>query len=182
MEKVILFIALSLPLIYISRQSLFEPNSHGFTRFFSWECIIALFVFNYRQWFKEPFSLTQIISWLLLIISIWFVLEGVVLLRKARKPGVVRVDDKLYRFEKTTELITSGIYKYIRHPLYSSLLFMTWGIWFKQPGVTTAFVALLSSVLLWFTAKRDERECMAYFGDSYREYMTRTKRLIPFVL
>jgi len=182
MEKVILFIALSLPLIFISKHSLFEPGSHGFTRVFSWEWIIALFVLNYGEWFKQPFSLTQIISWLLLLISLWFVIGGVFLLKKARKPGIVRVDEKLYRFEKTTELVTSGIFKYLRHPLYSSLLFLTWGIWFKQPGVITAFIALLSSVLLWFTAKRDERECLAYFGDSYREYMTRTKRFIPFVL
>ncbi len=182
MDKVILFIALSLPVIFFSKQSLFDFSSHGFTRFYSWECIIALFVLNYEQWFKEPFSVTQIISWILLIISLWFVITGVVLLRKARKPGIVRVDEKLFRFEKTTELVTTGIYKYIRHPLYSSLLLLTWGIWFKQPGMITALIALLSTVLLWFTAKRDEKECLNYFGESYREYMTRTKRLIPFVL
>jgi protein-S-isoprenylcysteine O-methyltransferase Ste14 len=45
-----------------------------------------------------------------------------------------------------------------------------------------AFVALLSSVLLWFTSSGDEKECIAYFGDSYREYMTVTKRFIPFIL
>ena len=182
MDKVILFIALSLPVIFFSKQNLFEPRSHGFTRFFSWECIIALFVINYAHWFKEPFSLTQIISWILLIIALWFVIEGVVLLRKARKPGIVRVDEKLFRFEKTTELVTTGIYRYIRHPLYSSLLFLTWGIWFKQPALIPALVAVLSSVLLWFTAKRDEKECTEYFGDLYKEYMIRTKRLIPFII
>ncbi|MFZ2285703.1 MAG: isoprenylcysteine carboxylmethyltransferase family protein [Bacteroidales bacterium] len=182
MDKVIFFIALSLPVIFFSKQSLFEPRSHGFTRFFSWECIIALFVVNYEHLFKEPFSLTQIISWILLIISLLFVIVGVVQLRRARKPGIVRVDEKLFRFEKTTELVTTGIYKYIRHPLYSSLLFLTWGIWFKQPALIPAMLAVLSSVLLWFTAQRDEKECLEYFGDPYREYMTRSKRLIPFVI
>src|SRR5690606_15340342 len=117
MDKVIFFIALSLPLIFFSKQSLFEPHTHGFTRVFSWECIIILFVFNYTVWFKEPFSLKQVISWLLLIISLWFLVESVVRLRRARKPGIVRVDEKLFRFEKTTELVTSGIYRYIRHPM-----------------------------------------------------------------
>lgn len=181
MDKVILFIALSLPVIFFSKQSLFEPRSHGFTRFFSWECIIVLFVINYEQWFKDPVSVKQIISWLLLSISAWFVIEAVVRLRRARKPGIVRVDEKLFRFEKTTELVTSGIFSYIRHPMYSSLLFLTWGIWFKQPGLITALIALLSTVLLWFTAKRDEQECLNYFGESYREYITRTKRLVPFI-
>ncbi len=182
MDKVIFFIALSLPLIFFSKQSLFEPYSHGFTRFFSWECIILLFVFNYTKWFAEPLSAKQIISWLLLIISLWFLIESVVRLRRARKPGIVRVDEKLFRFEKNTELVTSGIYRYVRHPMYSSLLFLTWGIWFKQPLWYTLPVALLGSWLLYLTARRDEKECQAYFGEKYTEYIKGTKRLIPFLL
>ena len=181
MEKVILFITLSLPLILITGQSLVDPKSRGFSRFFSWECMIALIVINYQKWFMNPFSVTQIVSWLLLIVSIYLIAAGAPLLIKARKPGVVRVDEKLFRFEKTTELVTRGIFSYIRHPLYSSLLFLTWGIWFKQPFWYTLPVALLSSWLLWLTAKREESECITYFGEKYREYMKGTKRLIPFV-
>ena len=182
MDKVILFIALTVPVIYISKQSLLDSKSHGFTRFWSWECIIALFVINYDQWFKDPFSAKQVISWLLLIISAWFVIEAAVRLRRARKPGIVRVDEKLFRFEKTTELVTAGIFRYIRHPMYSSLLLLTWGIWFKQPLAVTVPAALLSSWLLWVTARRDEKLCISHFDDEYREYMGRTKRLIPFIL
>ena len=182
MDKIIMFIALSVPVIYLSKQSLLDSRSHGFTRFFSWECIIALFVINYEHWFSEPFSFRQLVSWLLLFISLWFVTEGALRLRKARKPGIVRVDEKLFRFEKTTELVTIGVFRYVRHPLYSSLLFLTWGIWFKQPLVATLPVAMLSSWLLWVTAVRDEKLCIGHFGDSYREYMGRTKRLIPFIL
>jgi protein-S-isoprenylcysteine O-methyltransferase Ste14 len=182
MDKVVLFVALSIPVIYFSRHSLFDIKSHGFTRFFSWECIIALLVINYDKWFKEPFTAVQIVSWLLLIISLYLVIAGVVRLRKARKDGIRKVDDKLYRFEKTTELVTTGIYRYIRHPMYSSLLFLTWGIWFKQPLLITLPVALLSSLLLWLTARRDEKECIAYFGDRYRDYMNSTKRFIPYLI
>jgi len=182
MDKVILFISLSIPVIFFSKESLFDFKSHGFTRFFSWEFILALFVINYETWFKDPFSVSQIISWLLLLVSAWFVIEAAVRLSRARKPGIVRVDEKLFRFEKTTELVTKGIFRYIRHPMYSSLLFLSWGIWLKQPLAATLPVALLASWLLWLTAKRDEQECLTYFGDSYREYMTRTKRLIPFLI
>ena len=182
MDKVIFFIALSLPVIFFSEKSLFEPHSHGFTRFFSWECIIVLFAVNYEKWFTDPLSVKQLISWILLIISAWFVIEAAVRLHRARKPGVVRVDEKLFRFEKTTELVTTGIFKYIRHPMYSSLLCLTWGIWFKQPLWYTLPVALLASWLLWLTALRDEKECLAWFGEKYTEYMKGTKRLIPFIL
>jgi protein-S-isoprenylcysteine O-methyltransferase Ste14 len=182
MDRVILFIALSIPVIYFSKRSLFDIKSHGFPRFFAWECIIGLFVANYKFWFVEPSSVKQVISWLLLAISVYMVIAGVLLLRRARKPGIVRVDDKLFKFEKTTELVTTGIFKYIRHPLYSSLFFLTWGIYFKHPTVIMTLVALLSSVLLWFASVRDEKECIAYFGDTYREYMKGTKRFIPLVL
>ncbi|MRR22918.1 isoprenylcysteine carboxylmethyltransferase family protein [bacterium] len=182
MDKVVLFIALSLPVIYISKHSLFEPQSHGFTRFFAWEMIIALFVINFTKWFSEPYSVKQLLSWFMLCVSLWFVIESVVRLRRARKPGVVRVDEKLFRFEKTTDLVTSGIYRHIRHPMYSSLMFLAWGIWFKQPLWYTFPVVLLASWLLWLTACRDEKECISYFGEKYSEYMKGTKRLIPFIL
>ena len=38
-------------------------------------------------------------------------------------------------------------------------------------------VALLSSILLWFTAMGDEKECIAYFGDSYSDYMKGHKKI-----
>jgi protein-S-isoprenylcysteine O-methyltransferase Ste14 len=182
MDRVVLFIALSIPVIYFSKQSLFDIKSHGFPRFFSWECIVALFVANYKFWFVEPLSASQVISWLLLAVSAYMIVAGVLLLRRARKPGVVRVDEKLFKFERTTELVTSGIFKYVRHPLYSSLVLLTWGIYFKHPTVIMTFVALLSSILLWFTAVGDEKECIEYFGDRYRDYMKMTKRFIPFII
>ena len=117
MDQVILFVALSIPVIFFSKESIFDFKSHGFTRFYSWECILALFVINHEKWFTDPFSVRQVISWLLLIVSAWFVIEAVVRLRRASKPGIVRVDEKLFRFEKTTELVTEGIYSYIRHPM-----------------------------------------------------------------
>jgi len=66
--------------------------------------------------------------------------------------------------------------------MYSSLLFLTWGIWFKQPLWYLLPVAFLASWLLYLTARRDEKECQAYFGEKYTEYMKETKRLIPFIM
>lgn len=182
MDRVILFIALSIPVIYLSKRSLFDINSHGFPRFFAFECIIVLLMANYRFWFVNPFSLMQIFSWLLLLISVYMLIAGAVLLKKSGKPSGEREDDSLYSFEKTTELVTTGIYKYIRHPLYSSLFYLTWGIYLKHPTILMTLVALLASVLLYMTSVRDEKECIAYFGDRYREYMKVTKRFVPFII
>lgn len=181
MQNLILFLVLSVPVILVSWRSLVNFRSHGFYRFFSWECILWLFVCNYRVWFTDPFGINQLLSWFLLILSAWVVIAGVLKLKKAGKAKNSRDDKDLYGFEKTTELVDTGIFKYIRHPLYASLLYLTWGIFFKHITVGTLVVSIFSSVFLYITARYDEKECIAYFGDKYRDYMARSKRFVPFV-
>ena len=50
--------------------SLRGKRYHGIFRFFAFESILILVLLNYPVWFKDPFSLHQIISWVLLILSI----------------------------------------------------------------------------------------------------------------
>lgn len=182
MERIIFFVILSLPVIIISWRSLFNTRNHGFYRFFSWECIIWLLVTNYKFWFDHPFSIRQLFSWIFLFFSVYLVLAGAILLKNAGKAGKRRAEPVLFKFEKTTELVDHGIFKYIRHPLYSSLLFLTWGIFLKNITTQLFLVSLLSTVFLYFTAIYDERECTEFFGDKYREYMKRSKRFIPMVI
>lgn len=182
MENAIAFGILSLPVVILSWRTLFNITSHGFYRFFSWECILWLLVSNLRYWFIHPFSVQQIFSWIFLLFSVYLVLAGVILLKKAGKPGKKRDEQALFQFEKTSELIEIGIFKYIRHPLYSSLLFLTWGILLKQLTTVTLIVALMSTVFLFLTAIFDEKECIKFFGGKYIEYMKRSKRFIPFII
>jgi protein-S-isoprenylcysteine O-methyltransferase Ste14 len=180
--KLIAFIVLSIPLVIISYRSIIKPGSHGFYRFLAWEGIMLLLVNNIQYWFTDPFSFHQIVSWIFLFVSIYLVIIAVYHLKKYGKSRAERQDSSLLEFEKTTSLVDSGIYKYIRHPMYSSLLFLTWGIFLKysmNPVMTgTSF---LTTIFLIETALIDEKECISYFGNSYREYMKRTKRFIPFV-
>ena len=179
MIRVIIFAIVSASLIFISRKSLFRPRSHGFYRFFAWESILALVLLNVLQWFRNPLSVHQLISWLFLVISAFLVAHGVHLLRAVGKPNQNRSDDELIAFEKTSSLVTVGAYKYIRHPLYSSLLFLAWGAFFKHPSWLGLLLAFFSSLFLFFTAKNDESECLKHFGNAYQTYMQETKRFIP---
>lgn len=181
MNSLLVFVVLSLIAIVFSHKSLRAFRSHGFYRFWSWECIIGIFAFNYKFWFVEPFSIRQICSWLLLIISIYLVLAGINRLKKAEKATSTRKDKALYNFEKTSELIVNGIFSYIRHPMYSSLMMLALGVMLKNITVWTLAMACAATFFLYLTALADERECMAYFGDSYKKYMSRTKRFIPFI-
>ncbi len=181
MDKLIIFLILSLPVVFISWRTLFNAKSHGFYRFFSWECIIWLLVSNYEFWFVNPFSVKQIFSWIFLLFSIYLLIAGVLLIKKVGKTGKNRAEKNLYNFENTTELIDNGIFYYIRHPLYSSLLFLTWGIFFKNTTAILLIVSTLSSLFLFITARFDETECIQYFGHKYERYMKRSKMFIPFV-
>ena len=173
---------LSIPIIIVSWRTLFNIKSHGFYRFFSWECIVLLFATNYKYWFDNPFTIKQIFSWTFLIISAYLIIVGVILMKKIGKPEKNRNKKTLYQFEQTTELIDKGIYKYIRHPLYSSLLFLTWGIFLKNPTFELLFVTILSTIFLYLTAIFDEKECIIFFGNKYTEYMKRSKRFIPYLI
>lgn len=177
----IVFVVGSLLLVAVSWTSLLNPRSHGFYRFFAWECILGLFVLNAAHWFKNPFSWNQWISWVSLIISLFFLIEGVRLLRQLGKANAQRDSTPDFAFEKTTQLVTSGLYRYIRHPLYSSLLFLAWGVYFKQPALPGLLLVLASSVALVATARVEERENIQTFGDAYRAYMQRTRMFIPFL-
>src|SRR5512141_380216 len=75
---------------------------HGIARFFAFESVFILLLLNVRVWFNDPFSFTQIISWILLIISLYVVFSGYLLLKREGKPSV--------NFENTSLLVTSGVY------------------------------------------------------------------------
>ena len=93
MFKLITFVVLSASLIYISRASLRAPRSHGFYRFFAWEFIVTLFLLNVDVWFRDPFSWHQIVSWLLLSVSIIPLAFGVHSLATEGKAVKHRGDD-----------------------------------------------------------------------------------------
>lgn len=180
--KTLLFLLGTLLLVFISRAALKRPRSHGFYRFFAWEAILALFLVNVNFWFRDACAWYQLLAWTLLCASLIPLGLGIRSLKMRGRPNVTReTDPALMAFEKTTQLVTTGIYRYIRHPLYSSLLLLAWGIFFKLPSLFGGTLVLTATVFLVLTAKADERECIQFFGSQYREYMQRTKRFLPFL-
>jgi protein-S-isoprenylcysteine O-methyltransferase Ste14 len=180
--KIIVFILMSAVIVYVSRGSLSAPGSHGFHRFFAWEVIAALFILNVDSWFRNPLAWYQLISWFLLVVCVIPLIIGVRSLATRGKPAEKRESEPgLLAFEKTTVLVTTGIYRYIRHPLYSSLFLLAWGIFFKIPTVAGGALALLATAFLVATAKADEAECIRFFGPAYEDYRKQTKMFVPFL-
>ncbi|AUS08952.1 hypothetical protein C1X05_08910 [Laceyella sacchari] len=81
---------------------------------------------------------------------------------------------------KGHQLITSGVYEYIRHPMYAAI--WMWGV--AQVLLLHNWIAgwshLLSFSLLYFLrVPREEQMMLNQFGEEYQSYMNRTGRIIP---
>jgi protein-S-isoprenylcysteine O-methyltransferase Ste14 len=77
------------------------------------------------------------------------------------------------------KLVTSGPYRWIRHPLYTvgSSMFIAFGMmadnWF------IALLGILAFIAMAVRTPKEEDNLIAKFGDEYREYMKRTGRFLP---
>jgi len=77
-------------------------------------------------------------------------------------------------------LITHGVYRRIRHPMYAALLLYSCGQvlalpnWVAGPSYLIAF-----GILFAFRVRAEERMMLEEFGEGYAAYMAKTKRLVP---
>jgi protein-S-isoprenylcysteine O-methyltransferase Ste14 len=154
--------------------SIRHKRYHGIFRFFSFESIFLLLYMNYRNWFSEPFTPVHLLSWIFLFASLYPGIAGYLLLRNKGRSEV--------SFENTTVLVKSGIYKYIRHPLYCSLLLLGTGIMLKDLKQLQLILGTVNAAAIFLTALTEEKEMMTKFSDDYRIYMKETKMFIPFVI
>lgn len=77
-------------------------------------------------------------------------------------------------------LVTAGVYRYVRHPMYSA--FWLWAI--AQALLLPNFIAGLSGLvgfgtLYFFRVGQEERLMLDAFGTEYGDYMARTGRVMP---
>lgn len=182
MIAAVIFVVGSIPIVWLSRRSFLRPTYHGFPRFFAFEAILALVVLNAPYWFARPFVVRQLVSWLLLSVSGVLIVWSVVLLRRVGASHPTEKQSPMFELENTGKLVTTGIYHYLRHPMYSSLLFLIWGVLLKSISIGTLVLAGLATLALIATAKFEEAEDVARFGQAYRDYMKRTRRFVPFLV
>ncbi|MFX0152699.1 MAG: methyltransferase family protein, partial [Candidatus Hodarchaeota archaeon] len=84
--------------------------------------------------------------------------------------------------EEDHKMITSGIFQYIRHPIYAGSLLGIFGFYLAFRSI----IILIAVSVIYFLIFRhrltfEEELLIKEFGDQYKEYMQRTKRLIPYL-
>jgi protein-S-isoprenylcysteine O-methyltransferase Ste14 len=182
MLRLALFLAASAVILVFSRRSLAQVRAHGFYRFFAFELLAALILLNAPAWFRDPLSKRQLISWALGAASIALAVEGFRLLRSVGSPSSTAGLETDLAFEKTTRMVTVGAYRFIRHPMYASLLALVWCAYLKNPlKIESIALALTATAALIATAVVEEKENLARFGQTYADYMRATSRFVPFV-
>lgn len=153
--------------------TLVRSHHYRFPRFLAFESILSLIFLNARAWFLDPLSWQQLLSWIFLAGSLFLAVGGFMLMKTRGNPEG--------DFEDTTSLITTGLFRYIRHPLYASLIAFSLGAFLKDPSWLGTFLLLLTIAGAVMTAKIEEEHNLERFGDEYREYMKTTRRFIPFI-
>jgi protein-S-isoprenylcysteine O-methyltransferase Ste14 len=171
--QLLLFILISILVVYSSRGWPRQRHLHGLTRFLALECILGMALLSIPAWLLDPLSLIQIVSWSLLLASLILALHGYRLLIRYGKPEM--------KLEVNHHLALMGFYKYVRHPLYTSLILFSAGVFLKAVTLANTVLLLTGMIFLYWTAREEEMENLDRFGFEYAQYLDTSKMFLPFV-
>lgn len=85
------------------------------------------------------------------------------------------------KIKEGCRLVTTGAYRYIRHPMYTSVLTMMFAVLVSTPTLLELFFFTALIVTLVLKAKREENLWCGH-DESYLEYQKSTKLFIPYIL
>jgi protein-S-isoprenylcysteine O-methyltransferase Ste14 len=85
-------------------------------------------------------------------------------------------------FKQGHELIRTGPYRFVRHPIYTGLLAMALGTALDFGQLRRWLALPLMAAAFWFKLKQEERLLLRHFPDEYPIYKSQVKALVPFVI
>jgi protein-S-isoprenylcysteine O-methyltransferase Ste14 len=87
---------------------------------------------------------------------------------------------EVYKARKENRLVTTGLYKFVRHPQYTGLFISLFGegviYW---PTIFSIGLMPLIVIAYYFLARKEEEEMLRQFGDAYRIYQNQVPMFLP---
>jgi len=115
------------------------------------------------------------------VVIIVFAVTGLIVAMIARRT-LAGNWSRAVAFKEDHELITTGLYHYVRHPIYTGVLLVILATALSV-GTLSAGIGFVIIVLgLWFKLRAEEELLTKHFPKEYLAYKDRTKALIPYVV
>ncbi len=131
--------------------------------------LFGLYAFDFLPKFEIP----QLLKYIALVISILGVVIAVLSVLQLNKNLTVFPTPKT-----DAELITFGMYKFSRHPIYSGLILFTFGYAFFKTSPFKIAIALILLLLFYFKTNYEEQKLVQKFSN-YENYKKKVNRFFP---
>jgi protein-S-isoprenylcysteine O-methyltransferase Ste14 len=87
---------------------------------------------------------------------------------------------KLWQQKDRNQLVTYGLYRYVRHPLYLAIIILSFAVTFLMQSLIFLLFTLLTSVILYKEAENEEKQLIKIYDEQYRAFMGKVRwRFIP---
>lgn len=83
--------------------------------------------------------------------------------------------------ESKAELVETGMYQYVRHPLYFATIVLILGLFLTLPTQKMLLVLVISYVYILVGYRLEEQKLILLFGQKYLNYQKRVKAILPFL-
>ncbi len=135
--------------------------------------VVFQFVFILLLLSGFPLKNMPALSYAFIILSILLVFWAIVTMKKSK----LRI---LPEPSPHATLVTNGPYRFIRHPMYTAILMGSAGLLIHQFSWFRLFILIALAMVLVAKLTWEERMLLQKF-EAYRDYMRRSKRLLPFI-
>ena len=123
--------------------------------------------------FLPHFELPQSVEYIALVLAIiGFIISALAVLQLNKNLTVFPTP------KKDSELITFGMYKLSRHPIYTGIILFTFGYAFYKVSFLKLVIALILLLLFYYKTKYEEQQLLQKFSD-YKEYQKKVNRFFP---
>ncbi len=156
----------------------FKHYRLGYT-LFAFAGLAAIVLFQFTVHSKDVFSPTLFSK----IVGAVITVSGFTLMLICIKKYFMSLSGlrSLLQEEVYTELIISGVHRYVRHPLYSGTFLAIWGLFVVFPTWSLLISNAVITIYTLIGIGLEEKKLVMDFGDQYKRYQQQVPKLIPYL-